>query len=259
MVFNTSDKQTSETSTIQTGGNPMTTSFPAGTELIDVLQLDGSAATSTITVGAAGALTVQVASRGAKIYVPRATWSRCRRLARWPPSPSATSARTTARRRCSATCRSRWPTASSWCWSARRAAASRRCCAASPGSRRSTRGAHRHRRRDVIDGRAARPRHRDGVPELRALPAPDRAREPRLRAQDAQDAARRRSRAASPRPRAMLGLDALLDRQPAPALGRPAPARRDGARDRAPAEGRSSSTSRCRTSTRRCARRCASS
>ncbi|HEY7956665.1 MAG TPA: alpha amylase C-terminal domain-containing protein, partial [Polyangia bacterium] len=70
VVLNTSDKQTSETSTIQTGGNPMTTSFPAGTELTDVLELDGSAATSTITVGAAGALTVQVASRGAKIYVP---------------------------------------------------------------------------------------------------------------------------------------------------------------------------------------------
>src|SRR6185437_14654801 len=70
VVLNTSDKQMSETSTIQTGGNPMTTSFAAGTELTDVLQLDGSAATSTLTVGPGGTLTVPVAARGAKIYVP---------------------------------------------------------------------------------------------------------------------------------------------------------------------------------------------
>ena len=42
------------------------------------------------------------------------------------------------------------------------------------------------------DGRQRRaaqgPRHRDGVPELRALPAHDRGREHRLRAQAAQDA-----------------------------------------------------------------------
>ena len=62
---------------------------------------------------------------------------------------------------------------------------------------------------------AARPRHRDGVPELRALPAHDGRGEPRLRAQ------------AAPRPEAgaaesrvgqvsgTLGLKALMDRRPA--------------------------------------------
>ena len=40
---------------------------------------------------------------------------------------------------------------------------------------------------DVTRATAARPRHRDGVPELRALPAHERRREPRLRAQAAPD------------------------------------------------------------------------
>ena len=61
--------------------------------------------------------------------------------------------------------------------------------------------------------RAAPPRHRDGLPELRALPAHDRAPEPRLRAEGARRR-RRRDRGAGRRGRASCsGLDELLDRQ----------------------------------------------
>ena len=69
--------------------------------------------------------------------------------------------------------------------------------------------------RDVTQPPAARPRHRDGVPELRALPADDGRGEPRLRAQAAP---RRRSRSAKSRVDQVagtLGLKALLDRRPA--------------------------------------------
>lgn len=71
VVLNTSDTQMSETSTAQSGGTAMTTTFPAGTVLTDVLDLAGTPGTDTITVGAGGTLTVPLASRGAKIYVPQ--------------------------------------------------------------------------------------------------------------------------------------------------------------------------------------------
>ena len=102
---------------------------------------------------------------------------------------------------------------------------------------------------DISDGRAAHrrrgrqrqgaegPRHRDGLPELRAVPAHDRAREHGLRAEARQGADKaeidqkvERGRA-DPRPRAA----------PRPQAGqpvrRPAPARGDGPRDRARPEG----------------------
>ena len=69
VVLNTSDLKMSETSASSTGGAQMLTSFAAGTELTDVLQMDG-ASTATVTVGPGGALTVPVAARGAKIFVP---------------------------------------------------------------------------------------------------------------------------------------------------------------------------------------------
>ena len=82
------------------------------------------------------------------------------------------------------------------------------------------------------------PRHRHGVPELRALPAHDRLRQHGLRPEAAQGAAGRRSsaqREGSRRdPRAC---DHLLKRKPKRALRRPAPARRARARHRARAEG----------------------
>ena len=82
----------------------------------------------------------------------------------------------------------------------------------------------------------ARPRHRDGLPELRAVPASLGLREHRLRAEDQEDAegrdrAPRRRRRADPRARA------VPEAQAARALRRAAPARRDGPRDRAPAAG----------------------
>jgi glycosidase len=67
VVVNTSDSKTSETSSTATGGAEMTTSFAPGTQLDDVLSGDPAA---RVTVGTAGALTVSVAARGAKILVP---------------------------------------------------------------------------------------------------------------------------------------------------------------------------------------------
>ncbi|HEX4458125.1 MAG TPA: alpha-amylase family glycosyl hydrolase [Polyangia bacterium] len=69
MVMNTSDTQASETSSVLTGGAPMTTSFAAGTALVDILAAAGDAS-ANLTVGANGALTVPVAPRGARILVP---------------------------------------------------------------------------------------------------------------------------------------------------------------------------------------------
>jgi glycosidase len=69
VVINTSDGKMSETSSTASGGAQMTTSFPAGTQLVDVLAPAGDP-TANATVGTAGALTVAVPARGAKIFVP---------------------------------------------------------------------------------------------------------------------------------------------------------------------------------------------
>ncbi len=71
VVLNTHDSHMSETSASAMGGGQMMTSFAAGTQLTDVLKMDGQAG-ATFTVGAGGALTVPVAARGAKILVPSA-------------------------------------------------------------------------------------------------------------------------------------------------------------------------------------------
>ena len=67
---------------------------------------------------------------------------------------------------------------------------------------------------------------------------------------------RDRARAVA-RPRRSLELGDFLDRKPAAAVGRPAPARGDGPRDRPRTRRSSCSTNRCRTSTPSCASRCA--
>ena len=103
---------------------------------------------------------------------------------------------------------------------------------------------------------AARPRHRHGLPGLRALPAHDRAAEPRLRPQDARHAAGRRSPRPSPRPprscRSSTCSTASRSSSPAASASAspsaaPSPASRRS----------SSSTSRSRTSTPSSASRCA--
>ena len=92
---------------------------------------------------------------------------------------------------------------------------------------------HDHRRRDRDRRRPGQraapqgPRHRHGVPVLRALPEHDRGPEHRLRAGDARRAQGR------PRQGHGRGREAPADRpsarpQARPALGRPAPARRHG-------------------------------
>jgi glycosidase len=67
VVLNTHETKTSETSASTTGGMPMMTSFPAGTQLRDVLDESGVA---TFVVGAGGQLTVSVPARGQRILVP---------------------------------------------------------------------------------------------------------------------------------------------------------------------------------------------
>ena len=122
------------------------------------------------------------------------------------------------------------------------------------------RGDHRrrdHGRRRGGQRRAAEgPRHGDGVPELRALPAHDRVREHVVRAAaqalpEGRDRAPRRG--GRPHPRHHRTARA----QAAAAFRRPAPARRHGPRDRAQSRRYSCSTSRCRISTPSCACRCA--
>ncbi len=67
VVVNTSDTKTSETSAINVGGGAMSTSFPSGTHLVEVLSNDPAQA---LTTDAGGTLIVSVPPRGAKIFVP---------------------------------------------------------------------------------------------------------------------------------------------------------------------------------------------
>ena len=70
------------------------------------------------------------------------------------------------------------------------------------------------RRHDRQRPRPAPARRRDGLPELRALPAHDRVRQHRLRPAGAQDRRRPRSAGASRARAAALGLSELLERKP---------------------------------------------
>ena len=88
----------------------------------------------------------------------------------------------------------------------------------------------------VNEQRAEGPRHRDGVPELRALPAHDGAREHGLRAEAAKAPKAEIDQKVEEAAR-ILDLTQHLDRKPAQPLRRPAPAGRDGAGDRARPEG----------------------
>ena len=109
-------------------------------------------------------------------------------------------------------------TASSSCCSVRPAAGSPPRCAWSPGSRtrptaRSGSGPRRRRRR------AEGPQRRDGVPELRALPAHDGAEEHRVPAADPQGRPRRSATKLARDAAETLGLDDLLERKPAQLSG----------------------------------------
>ena len=126
--------------------------------------------------------------------------------------------------------------------------------------RRRARGDHRghdpHRRARGQRRAAQGSRHRDGVPELRALPAHDRVREHGVRAQAAQRCRRPRSAQKVEQAAKILGIEKMLDRKPKTLSG--------GQRQRV-AVGRaivrepkcSCSTSRSPTSTPSCASRCA--
>ena len=119
-------------------------------------------------------------------------------------------------------------------------------------------GPHPDRRqghqRVVADGS----RHRDGVPELRALPAYERLRQHGLWPQDAEIRPRRyrpagAGRGRDPRHRA------AAEAQAAAAVGRSAPARRPRPRDRPPSAGLPVRRAARPTSTPSCGCRCASS
>ncbi len=151
----------------------------------------------------------------------------------------------------------RSPTARSACWSARRAAASPRCCAWSRGSRRSPRGDGRHRRPRRQRGRAGRPRHRHGVPELRALSAHERLRQHGLwpaqpRHAQGRDRRARAGGRAHPRDRAACSTASRGSSPAASASASPWAAPSCASRRC------SCSTSRCPISTPSCACRCAS-
>ena len=106
---------------------------------------------------------------------------------------------------------------------------------------RRARGADRGHDRDRRPRRQRRrgqgPRRRDGVPELRAVPAHDGAPEHRVPAAVAQGPGGRARRSSSPRRPSSLGLDDLPRPQARAALGRSAAAGRARAGDRAPAAG----------------------
>ena len=117
-----------------------------------------------------------------------------------------------ARRRSSrSTCTCR--TGRSWPCSGRRAAARRRRCACSPASRAPTDRAHLHRRARRHHARP-RPRHRDGLPELRALPAPERRRQHRLSRCGCGRSARPSATSRCARSPSCSDIDELLDRRP---------------------------------------------
>ena len=99
-------------------------------------------------------------------------------------------------------------------------------------------------RGDDLDRRARRQRpaaegtrHRDGVPELRAVPAHVACSTTWRSASSSRRCRRRRSTSACTTRRASSGSTELLEPQAQGALGRAAPARRDGPRHRAPSAG----------------------
>ena len=92
------------------------------------------------------------------------------------------------------------------------------------------------RRRGHHRAAAATARHRDGVPELRALSAHERAAEPRFRAQRSPDT-EVGDRAPGRRGGGIARSRGSPRSQARQALGRTAPARRDGAGDHPPAQG----------------------
>ena len=128
-----------------------------------------------------------------------------------------------------------------------------------PADDRGTRGDHRgrapHRRQGRQRRRAQGPRHRDGVPELRALPAHDGPRQPRVRAQAAQGRPSPRSRSAISEAAGILQLEQLLERKPKELSGGQRQRVALGPGDRPRAAPCSSWTSRCPTSTPSCASR----
>ncbi len=77
-----------------------------------------------------------------------------------------------------------------------------------------TDGELQHRRPRRQRRAAGRPRHRDGLPELRAVPAHDRSRQHRLRARDRQGATKAEIKQRTEDAAEMLGLTEYLDRLP---------------------------------------------
>ena len=120
-------------------------------------------------------------------------------------------------------------------------------------------GRHDDRRRAGQRQGAARPQPGDGVPELRAVPAPDRVREHRVPAAAGRrgSTARTRSARRSTRPPTCSSSNEHLRAQAGQPVRRSAPAGRDGPGHRPRRPTPSCSTSRCPTSTPSCAARCA--
>ena len=163
------------------------------------------------------------------------------------------------RRRCAARLRrSPSATASSWCWSAPPAAASRPRCASSPGSRRPAAARSAIGDRDVTD---VPPRDATSRWCFRATRCIRTRPCAKTSASGCACAASRapRSSGASREIADELALERAARAAPRAAVGRPAPARRARAGAGARARSCSCSTSRCPTSTPSCGCRCAPS
>ena len=167
-------------------------------------------------------------------------------------SRSRTSARSTRTERAPLTISiSRSRTASSWCSSGPSGCGKTTALRMVAGLEDISEGVDPDRRPRRQPRAAARPRHRHGLPELRALPAPVGLRQHRLRAEAAARCRRTEIQTAGPGGCAHPRPREPPQAQAARAVRRPAPACRDGPGDRARARRRSSWTSRSRTSTRK--------
>ena len=125
-------------------------------------------------------------------------------------------------------------TASSWCSSARRGRARRPRCACWRGSKRSMR-ARSSSASATSPMFAEEPRHRDGVPELRAVPVSDRGRQHRLPA-EGRKGQEGGARASCRRGRGHARSHRVPRAQAGAAVRRAAPARGDGPGDHPTAE-----------------------
>ena len=210
VVINTNAMHTSSP---EFNGTPMKVSAPGGTTLVDVLGGGGG----KYTVDTDGGLGVTVPARARSSSSPRTKSTATERA--WPRSPSAGSRSASATPASSAGVSLSIPDGAFAVLVGPSGCGKSTLLRLIAGLEEAEAGTIQLAATRRHPPRAARPRRGHGVPELRALPAPHRPRQPRLRPETARRPRRPRSTRASPRRAQMLGLDALLDRLPAQLSG----------------------------------------